>query len=117
MGNREARLYGRIGGLTAWAHNDTETMVGPAHNGFRAKFEREVDPDGVLDPQERAVRADRARRAYMLTLAAKSAASRREKATKAPPPSDDQLIESVDEDWADRMAAEIAEAERKASRW
>ncbi|MFN8629040.1 MAG: hypothetical protein U0838_01585 [Chloroflexota bacterium] len=74
------RAYGRIGGLTAWARNDPSTMVGPAHAGFRAKFERAVDPEGRLTPRERAVRADRARRAYMLTLAARSAASRKKKA-------------------------------------
>lgn len=74
------RTWGRIGGLTAWSRNDAATMVGPAHRGFRARFERLVDPDGVLDPRERAARADRARRAHMLTLAAKSAAARRKPA-------------------------------------
>lgn len=76
----DAARYGRIGGLTAWARNEPEVMVGPAHAGFRRRFERLVDPDGILDPAERAIRADRARRAHMLTLAAKSAAARREKA-------------------------------------
>ena len=71
----EAR-WGRIGGLTAWARNDPETMVGPAHAGFRRRFERLVDPDGRLDPAERTVRADRARRAHMLKLSALSAAAR-----------------------------------------
>lgn len=52
-------------------------MVGPAHRGFQARFERLVDPDGRLDPAEREVRADRAKRAHMLTLAARSAESRR----------------------------------------
>jgi hypothetical protein len=55
-------------------------MVGPAHRGFRERFLRQVDPDGTLDPEERAVRADRARRAHMLTLAAKSAEARKRKA-------------------------------------
>jgi hypothetical protein len=82
-GNRAA-TWGRIGGLTAWARHEPETMVGPAHRGFRARFERLVDPDGVLDPAERTLRADRARRAHMLTLAAKSAESRRKKATRPP---------------------------------
>jgi hypothetical protein len=63
-------------------------MVGPAHRAFRARFERLVDPDGNLDPVERATRADRARRAHMLTLAAKSAAARRNKkaTTETQPP-------------------------------
>ncbi len=43
------------------------------------RFEKLVDPDGVLDPHERSIRADRARRAYMLTLAARSAAARKQK--------------------------------------
>jgi hypothetical protein len=51
-------------------------LVGPAHAGFRRRFERLVDPEGRLDPAERAIRADRARRAYMLSLAAKSAKKR-----------------------------------------
>jgi hypothetical protein len=82
MSDREtAAAWGRIGGLTAWAHNDAETMTGAAHRGFRARFEREVDPEGILPPAERAARAERARRAWMLTLAARSAAVRRSKAT------------------------------------
>ena len=76
------RTWGRIGGLTAWSRNDAETMTGAAHRGFRARFENEVrraaEARGeVLDERELAVRADRARRAYMLTLAARSAAARR----------------------------------------
>lgn len=73
------RRSGRMGGYMAWAMNDPETMVGPAHRGFMARFERLVDPDGRLDPQERAVRADRAMKAYMVGLAQKSAAARRKR--------------------------------------
>ena len=76
---RQAASWGRIGGLTAWSRNDAETMTGAAHRGFRARFEREVDPGGTLPPAELAARSERARRAYMLTLAAKSAAARRKK--------------------------------------
>ena len=49
------------------------------HRDHVAEFEREVDPTGTLPPAERAARAERARRAYMLTLAARSAAVRRKK--------------------------------------
>lgn len=42
-----------------------------------AKFEREVDPDGVLPPDERARRAEHKRRAYFQRLALKSARARR----------------------------------------
>jgi hypothetical protein len=41
------------------------------------RFEREVDPDGTLDPAERARRAENARKAYFASLALKSAVSRR----------------------------------------
>ncbi len=76
------RTWGKIGGLTAWSRNDPDVMVGPAHRGFRRHFELLVDPDGTLDPAERAIRADRARRAHMLTLAAKSAAVRAARAAE-----------------------------------
>jgi hypothetical protein len=72
--------YGRIGGLTAWSRNGADTMLGGARRGFRQRFLNQVDPDGVLPEVEREARADRARRAYMLTLAAKSADARRRNA-------------------------------------
>jgi hypothetical protein len=34
-------------------------------HGLQAKFEREVDPEGKLSPQERAKRAEYARKAHM----------------------------------------------------
>jgi len=71
-------INGRIGGLTRWAHEkDPSGATAPARQAMRERFEREVDPDGTLDPQERAIRADRARRAWMSTLARKSAEARR----------------------------------------
>lgn len=42
-----------------------------------AKFEREVDPDGVLSPEERARRAEHLRKAHFQRLALKSARARR----------------------------------------
>jgi hypothetical protein len=79
--------WGQIGGLVAWSRHDAETMQSAARRGFRARFERLVDPDGNLDPAERARRADRARRAWMLKLAARSAEVRRNR--KAAPVCDD----------------------------
>jgi len=84
MRDAERRSWGRIGGLTAWSRNDAETMVGPANRGFRQRFRNIVDPDRVLPEAEREARADRARRAHMLTLAAKSAAARKRKAAPGP---------------------------------
>ena len=81
----DVRAWGRIGGLTAWAQNEPEVMVGPAHRGFRRRFENQVVAAAAvqgrtLTPEEIAVRSDRARRAYMLVLAAKSAAARKKAA-------------------------------------
>jgi hypothetical protein len=76
----DAERWGRIGGLTAWSLNGADVMVGPAHAGFRRRFENLVDPERVLPEAERHVRADRARRAHMLTLAALSAAARKKAA-------------------------------------
>lgn len=47
------------------------------------RFERQVDPDGVLSPQERAARAEHARSAYFQSLALKSARTRAAKAAAA----------------------------------
>lgn len=80
---RDATAWGRIGGLTAWARNEPQTMVEAAHLGFRRRFERIVDPDEVLEAAERARRADRARRAHMLHLADLSAKARRRKTMAA----------------------------------
>jgi hypothetical protein len=41
------------------------------------RFERQVDPDGVLSPAERARRAGHARKAYFTRLALRSAQARR----------------------------------------
>ena len=46
------------------------------------RFEREVDPDGVLPERERAQRAEAARRAYYTELALKSLVARRKRAGK-----------------------------------
>ncbi|HYQ82882.1 MAG TPA: hypothetical protein VEP28_02495 [Rubrobacter sp.] len=61
---------------------DPSAYTAPARKAFLDRFEREVDPDGVLPPEERARRAEHAKRAYFVKLAYKSslARSRRKKA-------------------------------------
>jgi hypothetical protein len=53
------------------------TNTAPATAASMARFERQVDPEGALDPAERAKRADHARRLYYQQLAHKSAKARR----------------------------------------
>jgi len=62
-----------------WAYQPGSTTAGTAaaRAAFLARFESKVDPDGVLDPDERRVRAERALRAHMIRLAQLSADKRR----------------------------------------
>src|SRR5215216_2409606 len=64
---------------------DAAEHTAPARAAFLARFEREVDPDGVLDPQERARRAEHAKKAYFVRLAL---ASRKARAAKRRPSTD-----------------------------
>jgi hypothetical protein len=70
-------LRGRIGAYESWARTpDRAARTWPARKAASDRFEREVDPDGVLTLQERANRAEWARKAHMQRLALKSAAAR-----------------------------------------
>ena len=68
--------WGRIGGLTTQARLGGLAMTAAARRGFLGRFMAEVDPDCRLDPAERNRRAEAARRAHMLRLAAASARAR-----------------------------------------
>ncbi|MDG4668639.1 hypothetical protein [Mycobacterium sp. 236(2023)] len=75
-------LRGRIRAYESWAKTEDRTArTWPARKAMLDRFECEVDPDGVLSPQERAKRAEWARKAYMQRLALKSAAARRRRKT------------------------------------
>lgn len=66
----ERRLRAKIAAHAL--HASGGTNVRPAHAAFLAKFEREVDPDGSLPPDERERRAKHALAAYMTRLALRS---------------------------------------------
>jgi hypothetical protein len=72
-------LRGRIGAFSLHAAGKTTTVA--ARAAFMAKFEQQVDPDGLLDPDERARRAAFARRKYFAQLALASAKARRRRST------------------------------------
>jgi hypothetical protein len=60
-----------------WAGEpDRKEALQPARDGLLARFERQVDPDGVLDPGERAKRAESARQAFYKAMQLKSSRSR-----------------------------------------
>lgn len=71
------RMRARLGAFESWARTEDRTArTWPARKAALDRFERQVDPDGVLTSQERAKRAEWARKAYMQRLALKSAAAR-----------------------------------------
>jgi hypothetical protein len=55
---------------------DRAARTAPARAAFLARFEREVDPDGTLDPAERERRATEARTAHFARLSALGVAAR-----------------------------------------
>lgn len=65
MSERHVRA-GRLGALSVHSRGKTNTRAATA--AFLARFEREVDPAGVLPPDVRAKRAEAARRAYFIRL-------------------------------------------------
>ena len=58
------------------AESDAAAATASARKAFLERFEREVDPAGVLDPVERARRAEHARKAFFLRLSLKAKAAR-----------------------------------------
>ena len=60
-------------------HAQGKTNTGAATAARRARFERQVDPDGVLSPEERAKRAHHAMKAHMAGLALRSSRARARK--------------------------------------
>jgi len=70
-------LRGRIGAFRLHATHDPRETTRAARAEFMKRFEREVDPDGVLSVAERERRAVAARRAYFARLAYQSVVARR----------------------------------------
>jgi hypothetical protein len=68
---------GRYGAWVKLSHSpDRAALTANARAAFLDRFERQVDPDGRLDPVERAKLAAYARRAYFAKLAIASAKAR-----------------------------------------
>lgn len=73
----ERSLRARVAAHAMHAKNDAKATTAAARDTFLSSFERQVDPDGVLAPEERARRAEHARKAHFASLALKSAKARR----------------------------------------
>jgi len=86
MDAQQRRRRARIAAHASWAATaDRTARTAPGTAAFLQRFERQVDPDGVLPAQQRAEMARHARTAYMLQLAERSARARRRRTT-APEP-------------------------------
>jgi len=73
---QEAALRGRLGALVLHSKYDRRETTAKARTAFLARFEREVDPEGILSEDERRRRAEYARRAHFARLALASARAR-----------------------------------------
>jgi hypothetical protein len=75
-------LIARLAAHESWANTaDPSARTAPARRAMLDRFERQIDPDGVLSPTERARREWHARKAYFARLALRSAQARRKTAT------------------------------------
>jgi hypothetical protein len=78
----ERKLRAQLAAHTSWAHTeDRSARTAAGRKAALDRFEREVDPDGLLDPRERELRAASARKAHFTRLALKSAQARRRRKT------------------------------------
>ena len=87
-------MRARLAAHESWARtSDPSARTAPAREAAWSRFEREADPDGKLNPEERARRAEHARKAYFLRLAMKSAQARRRRADTGSTPDDAEVGE------------------------
>jgi hypothetical protein len=88
MANTHAErvLTGRLGAYILHSRYDSHELTKAAREAFRSKFEREVDPEGVLPVEERLRRAEMARKAHFTRLALKSAQVRRKRGERGGKP-------------------------------
>ena len=99
-------MRSQLGAHAQWARTDDRTArTAAARAAFHKRFENQVDPDRVLDPAERAKRAEHARQAHMLKLALASAKARRLRAKVA----------EIETELASEEPAVLAEAEQLAA--
>jgi hypothetical protein len=70
-----------IAAHVSWARTaDPAARTAAAREAALDRFDKQVDPDGVLPPEERARRSEHLRTAYFKQLARKSAQARRRRA-------------------------------------
>lgn len=74
-------MRARLAAHASWAATANRAeRTAPARRAFADRWEREVDPEGVMEPAERAKAAESARKAHFTRLAYRSAQARRARA-------------------------------------
>ena len=76
MNASERTLRGRLGAYSLHAMYDPRETTKAARAAFLIRFFVDVDPEGLLPPEERQRRAESARKAYFTRLALRSAQAR-----------------------------------------
>jgi hypothetical protein len=77
-------MRSRLAAHRSWANtSDPAARTAPARKAALDRFERQVDPDGVLPEAERARRAEYARKAYFTELAFKSSRARQRRKARS----------------------------------
>lgn len=73
----ERVLRAQMAAYTSWANTkDRKERTEPAREAAMNRFEKQVDPDGTMDPKTRAKAAASARSAHFKAMAYKSARAR-----------------------------------------
>lgn len=76
-------LRAQMAAHTRWANtSDPVAATAAARKAQLDRFEKQVDPDGVLPEEERVRRAESAKKAYFARLAFLSAAARRKRSAR-----------------------------------
>jgi hypothetical protein len=83
----ERSLRARVAAHAMHARHDARATTAKARAAFLLRFERQVDPEGLLPSAERQRRAQQLRSAYFAQLALASAKARRARRTLPPDPS------------------------------
>ena len=69
------RKVAQVAALRRWARtgiDERRANMAPAQAALAAKWEREVDPEGLLDPDERRRRADALKQAHYIEMSLRS---------------------------------------------
>lgn len=76
----ERKIQARLAAYESWAQTrDRKARTAKAQQASMDRFEKQVDPDGELPPDEREQRAEAAKKAHYQRMALKSAQARRAK--------------------------------------